>query len=187
MKKTGLIIFVLFFGFLHAQDIDIYKKTDNSNYKIPDISPEMTYEEFKMLGTNLRMQDMIIAAILPGHVHFKINEKKTGYYILGTRILGYAAWAYLSANNKSLTQIIFFDKYQILDKTSTGDKIVAFTSVFLMVGSYLYDWIHGKYILEDKQNRIRYKYAKKKAKLSLGNINLNNNIYPALSFSYTFQ
>jgi len=187
MKKIGILIFIGWINFTFSQDLDIYKKTDNSNYKIPDISKEMTYEEFKILGTNLRMQDMMIATILPGHVHFKIGEKKTGYYILGTRVLGYGAWAYLALNNKSLFNIVLYDNYTFWDKTSTGDKIVAYTSVVLMVGSYFYDWIHGKYILDDKQSKIRYKYAKKKAKLSFGSINFNNKYYPALSFSYTFQ
>ena len=187
MKIIESIILLFYVNLSIAQDLDIYKKTDNSKYKIPDISTEMTYEEFKILGTNLRMQDMMIATILPGHVHFKIGEKKTGYYILGTRVLGYGAWAYLALNNKSLFNIVLYDNYTFWDKTSTGDKIVAYTSVVLMVGSYFYDWIHGKYILDDKQSKIRYKYAKKKAKLSFGSINFNNKYYPALSFSYTFQ
>jgi len=169
-----------------AQDLDVYKKNNNSNFDIPNVPAEMTYKEFKILSTNLRMQDMGIAMILPGHIHFKIGEKKKGYYILGTRMLGFAGWGYLAANHHSLTSIIFYDKYNIADNTSTGDKIIGYTSAVLLVGSYLYDWIHGKYKLDEKQNKIRYKYAKKRAKITASSINLNGKYYPALGLTYTF-
>jgi hypothetical protein len=144
----------------------------------------MTYEEFKILSTDLRMQDMVIAAILPGHVHFKIDEKSTGYYILGARSLGYLGWVYLGAKEQSLTGVLFKDNIGLDNNISTSDKVVAYGSVALIIGSYLYDWIHGKYTLDDKQNRIRYKYAPKKMQLGLNFLQSQQKSYPAIAIIY---
>ncbi len=187
MKKNVFIILLLFSFGMSAQDLDIYNLKKNSNFNLPDIPKDMTYDEFEILSTNLRIQDMAIAIVLPGHVHFKINEKKQGYYILGARGLGYAGWAYLSTTESSLLGTIASDATGISNgKPDTGDQIVAYTSLTLIVGSYLYDWIHGKYMLDRKQNKIRYKYAMKKARLGVSSINLDGKIYPSLSFNYKF-
>ncbi len=182
-----LFLLLLSIGFhAFAQDLDVYKVKKNSNFELPDIPKDMTFQEFELLSTNLRMQDMVIAAVLPGHVHFKIKEKKAGYYLLGTRSLGYAGWAYLSIKEESLLNMLFLPGYNYLYNISTGDKIVAYTSVVLIVGSYLYDWIHGKYILDKKQNKIRYKYAKKRTQIGLSSIRINHKDYPALALTYSF-
>ena len=187
LKKTAyLILFLLINIQCYAQDLDIYKHHKNSNFEMPVISKRMTYQEFKILSTDLRMQDMVIAAIFPGHVHFKIGEKKAGYYILGTRSLGYLGWAYLSLTDKSLTKILFLDQTNLSSNISTGQNIVAYGSLALIIGSYLYDWIHGQYILADKQDRIRYKYAPKKIQVGLNIIKSKPYNYPGLSIAYKF-
>jgi len=188
-KVTHYFSFLLIFlslGWSYGQDLDIYKHQKNSNFEIPDIPKEMTYKEFKILSTDLRMQDMVIAAILPGHVHFKIGEKKTGYYILGARSLGYLGLIYLSAVDKSWSKIILLDNIGLDQSISTGDIIVTYGSLMLILGSYLYDWIHGKYVLDDKQNRIRYKYAQKKLQLSFNLIRSARFQYPAVGLIYNF-
>ena len=187
MKHIVSYILIIFgFGLVSGQDLDIYKHQKNSNFDIPNIPKEMSYEEFKILSTELRMQDMIIAMALPGHVHFKIGEKKTGYYILGIRSLGYLGWGYLSINNKSLSKIIVLDSTGLDDSLSVSDLVVAYSSIALIIGSYLYDWIHGKYLLDDKQNRIRYKYAHKKLQLGLNIIKTPVSQYPALGLTFNF-
>jgi len=187
--KNLLLVFLLSVGaYLNAQDLDIYKHQKNSNFEIPDIPQGMTYNEFKILSTNLRMQDMAMAVVLPGHAHFKIGEKTTGYYIMGARMTGYLGWAYLALIDESLTGIVFKDNLNIESDVSTGDEIIAYGSVVLMLGSYVYDWIHAKYKLDDKQTKIRYKYAKKRLRISMSGLhyNYNNRNYPALSLTYHF-
>jgi len=179
-----LFLFLDFHAF--AQDLDVYKVKKNSNFELPDIAKEMTFQEFELLSTNLRMQDMITAVILPGHVHFKIKEKKIGYYILGARSLGYASWAYLSTNNESLLNILFLPDYNHLYNVSDTETIVAYTATVLIIGSYLYDWIHGRYLLDKKQNSIRYKYAKKRTQIGFSSIRVNHKDYPALALIYNF-
>jgi hypothetical protein len=192
MHKTELTLILLLLIFLNgiqkiqAQDVDVYQHQKNSNFILPEIPANMTYKEFEILSTDLRMQDMMIAMIFPGHIHFKIKEKKTAYYILGSRLLGYAGWTYLSLTDNSLTGIVIEDNIGIDNDITTGDYIVAYGSLMLIVGSYLYDWIHGKYILDEKQNAIRYKYAKKKVKFGLGNIKIKRINYPALALTYNF-
>ncbi len=186
MTKYLIILLVLMSLQITAQDLDIYKVKKNSNFELPNIPKGMTYEEFKILSTDLRMQDMAIAIVLPGHAHFKIGETKRGYYILGVRSLGYAAWGYLALNNQSLTTVLIEDQLDYNDSISTTDVIVAYSSVILMVGSYLYDWIHAKYILDNKQSSIRYKYAKKKVLLGVSSMQFNQKYYPSLSLTYNF-
>ncbi len=187
MLKLALSLILMLATFnLIAQDVDIYKHQKNSNFKLPDIPKDMTYEEFKILSTDLRMQDMVIAAILPGHVHFKIGEKKTGYYILGTRSLGYLGWAYLSLVDESMTKIIFLDSAGLGYTVPTGDMIIAYGSLALIIGSYLYDWIHGRYLLDEKQNSIRYKYARKKVQIGFNMIKMTGKNYPGLAIAYKF-
>jgi hypothetical protein len=55
-----------------------------------------------------------------------------------------------------------------------------------MVGSYLYDWIHAKYMLDNKQNRIRYKYAKRKVQVGVSSMQFNQKYYPSLALTYNF-
>ncbi len=182
----GLVLVILTACKVSGQDLDVYKHQKNSNFDIPEIPGEMTYEEFKILSTDLRVQDMFIAGVFPGHVHFKIGEKKKGCYILGTRTLGYIGWGYLSLTNKSLTKIILLDTAGLDKEISTGDLVVAYGSLTLIVGSFLYDWIHGKYLLDDKQNRIRYKYARKKIQLGLNIIKTPRSEYPGINIAFNF-
>ncbi len=184
MQRFWVYIFLLNIFFVKGQDLDIYKKDVNSNFKFPAIPTEMTYGEFKILSTNLRMQDIGIAMIFPGHVHFKIGEQKTGYYIAGARVAGYAGLIYMSAKGQSIYKTIFESSASI--EVSTGDQIISYGSLLLIGGSFLYDWIHGKYILEEKQNQIRYKYSKKRIKTGFSFIRSNQKLYPGIDFKYTF-
>ncbi len=186
MRKLIIIGLWFFTWGLSAQDLDIYKHQKNSNFNLPAIPAEMTYQEFKVLSTDLRMQDMIIAMVLPGHVHFKIGEYRTGYYLLGVRSLGYTGWVYLSAKGSSLTQTLLLDYTGLSNNVSTGDMVVAYVSLGLVIGSYLYDWIHGKYVLDEKQNQIRYKYAKQKIRVGIKSIKGQFKTYPGVLIAYRF-
>jgi len=185
MKQIFLYIFILSTLFVKAQDIDIYKKNINTNFDLPQIPLQMSYQEFKTLSTNLRMQDIGIAMILPGHVHFKTGEKKMGYYILGATLTGYLGMIYMSSKNQSVYKTVFYDNTIGNVDISTTDKIISYGSIILVGGSFLFDWIHGKYKLEEKQTKIRYKYAKKKLKAGFSFIEMNKKIYPSLNFKYT--
>jgi len=69
----------------------------------------------------------------------------------------------------------------------TPSDLVEGASIFLIVTTYLYDWIHGKVTLERKQELIRYKYS---IKLKLEHLNYNNgtaqNYVPNIGLVYYF-
>ena len=160
MLRSGLIIFALLFASnIFGQDVDIYNKHKNDNFNFPRIPAGMTFDEFELLSTRLRMQDMIGAMVVPGFVHFKIKEKKYGWWLVGIRAAGYGGLAYLSYRNKSLMNLLINPLAKYTDRHYKSDIIVAYTSLFLIGGSLFYDWFHGRWKLHHKQNKIRYKYA----------------------------
>jgi len=128
------------------------------------------------------MMDMAYAVIVPGYIHFKAKEKKTGYILLGLRTSSYISLGavYFSSkargdktidvfnSNAPEQQIIINENWSI----ETSDLIVG-TAIAVMISTYLYDWIHGKYMLEKKQELIRYKYSVK-LKLEENKLSFNN-------------
>jgi len=144
---------------LRAQDMDIYQRSPNDRYHMPAVPRQMTFEEFDLLGTDVRMQDIFASTVVPGYIHFRIYEKKTAWWLVGLRSAGYAGLAYLALNDKSLWLLLFDPTRSRWDPHYTADISVAYLSAGLIAGTFLYDWIHGRYLLQKKQNRIRYKYA----------------------------
>ncbi len=186
MRKTLLFLFAI--GLIYqtnAQDIDLYKKDKNDNYKIPTIDQKMTYEEFELLSQNTRMKDMLYAGVVPGYVHFKANEKKTGYWLLGIRSASYIALAttYLSGKHKLLS----IDTNDLSDEELDDKKRYEnsfYTALSIATATYLYDVIHGDTVLHRKQEKIRYKYA-----IKAGNHPTSfqgNKSYPSLAISIQF-
>ncbi|NPA42562.1 MAG: hypothetical protein GXO27_00840 [Chlorobi bacterium] len=142
-----------------AQDADIYQRRPGDRFEFPAKPSGMTFEEFELLETDLRMQDMMAAAIVPGYVHFRIHEKKKGWYLVGIRTLGYAGAVYLAANDKSLWRVLFDPTAKYTDKDHARNAAVAYLSAALIGGSFIYDWVHGRVLLQRKQTRIRFKYS----------------------------
>ena len=191
MKTSYTIIISLIFLVLSqnifSQDYDVYKRTVDDNIKIPEIYKNMLLEEYQLLSRDIRMMDMSYAMIVPGYVHFKAKENKTGYYILGTRLAGYAGittYYFRRANeDKQLWDYITGKD----DNINLNDKYLFVTSLTLIIGSYLYDWIHGKYMLEKKQENIKYKYGIKfKMEESLSSYHPNYKLTPSISISLNF-
>ncbi len=159
MKIKLLILFLAFAVFSFAQDVDVYHKNVNDNFHFPQRPMKMDFEEFELLSTQIRMQDIFAAWVVPGYIHFVIKEQKKGWYLLGLRSLGYSGILYLALRNKSIVNVLFNPLNQYTNETYTGDLIVSYVSTFLIVGTFLYDWIHGRYLLHHKQNKIRFKYS----------------------------
>ena len=164
MKKIILLSAIIFSTLLaFAQDIDFYLKGKNDNFSLPKIPEEMTFNEFYLLSQTFRMQDMIFATVVPGYIHFKAQENKTGYALVGARAIALSALTYeyfkLKQQTSSLTLtqfLVYGGQNQILTKT---DRIVISMALTTALTSYIFDIIHGKYILEKKQEKIRYKYS----------------------------
>lgn len=180
------ILALIFASNLIAQDIDVYKRDLNDHFNIPHIPDSMAVDEFKLLSTNLRLMDAMEAMIVPGLIHFKVKDKTTGWILVGTRLAGYGGLLYVNFNKNGLWSDVF--NYQTLNsKESKTDYYIALASVGLIAGSYLYDWIHGRSLLDKKQQEIRFKYAVKlRNNVSIIPSNYKSKLYPELSLQFQF-
>lgn len=178
-------MFLAFSISIYAQDIDVFKRDLNDHFDIPKIPSEMNYEEFQLLSTNLKLMDAMEAMIVPGLIHFKVKDNKTGWSLLSARLLGYSGLIYVNYNKVGLWSDVL-NSQQLYSEESKSNYYIALGSVALIAGSYLYDWIHGKSLLESKQQGIRYKYS---IKINPQNKEISSrkaSFYPELSISATF-
>ncbi|MGM0567229.1 MAG: hypothetical protein ACQESX_10765 [Bacteroidota bacterium] len=149
---------------LEAQDFDMYKKEINDRFEMPQISESMTFEEFQLLSRDLRMKDMLYAMVVPGYTHFYAHKPKIGYGMLGARLIGYGGLTYVlikGDNNVNLKNILGFDlgKDDFSDGKDGLYSAISAGSIAVIIGSYLFDWIHGQHALQKQQEEIRYKYS----------------------------
>jgi hypothetical protein len=187
MNKWIITLFISLFIMtgIEAQDIDIYHKGKNDNYNIPTLPKGMTYEEFNMLSYHTRMKDMLYTVIVPGYMHFRIGENKKGYWLLGVRLASYAAMTGVYYSAKA--HLYGIDEEELSteeeEKAKNRHENVFYSALTIAAASYLYDVIHGDYILHEKQERIRFKYAVT-ALRSTGY--KTDKWYPALSLTLSF-
>ena len=182
MKHFLLMGFFLMLStFSQAQDMDIYKRYVGDKEKMPDLYENMTFDDYQMLTRDIRMMDMMYSTIVPGYIHYKAGDKKTGNRLLIARSAAYSGllFNYIRLNS--------YDKsYQdmLTDPSLKGDRVLFYTSISVVAITYMYDWIHGKRVLENKQEQIRYKYGiklKMEKKLSF-----QPKAVPALSLTLNF-
>jgi hypothetical protein len=184
MKNKLFVVFsLLLSNIVHAQDFDIYPRLKDDNIEMSKVYENTLFDEYQLLSRNVRMMDMTYSAIVPGYIHFKANDFGAGYSIIGARLLGYSGLAlnYYNMNKQGLK----IGDIPNLSSDYNTDKIIFYSSITLIVSSYLFDWIHGKYRLEKKQENIRYKYSIKLKMSSLTTYNYNN-ITPCLSLTCKF-
>jgi hypothetical protein len=145
----------------------------------------MTVKEFELLSQNMRMKDMLYATIVPGYVHFKAKENKQGYWLLGIRSASYLMMGglYLSGKN----ELLHIDTENLSDE-ELSDVIryrnSFYTALGIATATYLYDVIHGDWVLHKKQEKIRYKYAIKVGKHPVSYN--DNSLYPNLALTIQF-
>lgn len=196
MRLFLLIIALFQLGSLNAQDFDMYLKKQDDKVKIPEIPESMSAEEFQLLSRDIRMMDMMYAAVVPGYIHFKAKEKRTGFVLLGLRTVGFLGLgaSYVSAKrngdtflgkvlgtNQETTEVQLSDEWSV----KVSDVVVA-SSIAVIFSTYLYDFLHGKSQLEKKQELIRYKYGIK-LKLENKKVSLFESSYvPSISFNLQF-
>ena len=192
-----ILLIVISASSLFAQDIDIYPHTQGDKLKMPYVHESMKLKEFQILSREARMMDMAYAIIIPGYMHFKAQENLKGYVLLGLRSTAYIGlgavyisskvrgdtfWGSVTGSNTPEEQINLAGQWAF-----TTSDLVEGVSLFLIVSTYIYDWIHGKAILERKQELIRYKYS---LKLKLEHLNYNNgtsqNYAPSVNLVYYF-
>ncbi len=199
MKRFIKIIFlsVIFLSVIkisNAQDIDLFNKHKNDNFDMPEINSKMSFQEYQLLSRDLRMKHMLYAMVVPGYTHFYAQENKLGYSMLATRVVGYGSLGYVWLKNKDritfkdllLTQ---FNRNIFPEEDRNKYSAITGISLTLIFGSYLFDWIHGQYRLEKKQEEIRFKFSPRIISCNFPGSSLKNNsgkAFPALGISLDF-
>jgi len=186
MRLFISLIFILFSMLLQAQDFDVYKRQTDDKVNLPHLNNSMELNEFQLLSRNARMMDMAYAMIVPGYMHFKAKEPKMGYYLLGARLAAYGGLAYSYYNLADQGESIFGGLKNEANYQIKQYKYIGIASVTVIFASYFYDWIHGKVILEKKQEIIRYKYGFKIQMDGLANKGPKQEVYPSFWVSYSF-
>ncbi len=169
MRLLFVITAIFAFGELSlAQDMDFYIKKNNDRFKYEKIDPKMSFNEYSLLTRDLRLKEMAYATMVPGYVHFWEKDNRTGYVLVGIRAFAYGELAYflydLNKNSQNQTWRDVIKKEGLIGSVSydkdkrTQNSVLVYSALALIVGEYLFDWIHGQYRLQKKQEMIRYKY-----------------------------
>jgi hypothetical protein len=158
---------------LYAQDFDIYSRLKDDMMNFDKMPSSMQLNEYRVLQRNIRLQDAMNAILVPGYVHFKADEKKTGYWLLALRVAGYMVLSAVYVSSKAKGEPLLNinplnnsneDEINIAGQWKVDESdVISTLSATIIVFTYFYDWIHGKAKLESKQELIRYKYNLKMA------------------------
>ncbi len=186
MKKIALLFAAIIFSlnFLPAQDIDFYHKTVNDQFYIPAITSQMSADEFQLLSRSLRMKDFMYATVVPGYVHFQAKDHTTGYILLAARLGAYSALTYESIKyGYDFYKIYLFQTLNINTSASKTDFYIINFATSVIIGSLIFDWIHGQARLHKKQELIRYKYA---LKMQLYKDPAQQKVFPAFNLQVKF-
>ncbi len=183
MKYIFTLIFVLIFVFAKTQDVSVFTYKTNDNFILPPLNTGVSIDEFQLLSRNFRMIDMFYSVLVPGYVHFKAKDRKAGYMLLTSELVGVASISYAYYRSKiDIIQVFNGETKQVkLDKVGRNSLIAG---VSLIATSYIFDIVHGSYRLHKKQEQIRFKYGTKMNMSAVGQPIASN--IPILGFSYQF-
>ena len=152
----------------------------------------MTFEEYRDMNRRLTVGLALAAIPIPGMIHFYANERKTGWRILGTAAGGVISIAIgalsmedgdfpdsdyelVILNERHYEKIptgIFgsdttFTLHEIMRKREGAGGLLILIGAVVLVSDIAYDFIHGIKIIEEKRDRVRYKYGQQISGLRL--------------------
>ncbi len=160
-----------------------YLLNETQLHPIPE---EMTFEEYQDMNRQITTGLLLTAIPIPGMLHSYANELKTAKrirYVFGGGVLsiflglisqeedGYRVSEYNTfqdLNSNKIYEMIPTGQfngettyeYRALEKEYSGGTGFLILGFGAIVGSYIYDYIHGIKIIEHKRARVRYKYGK---------------------------
>jgi len=173
-------------GYAQVQGGDLLNEAPLT--KIP---AEMTFEEYQDMNRRLTVGLVLAAIPVPGMIHFYANEKKTGWRILGTAAVGLGSvlvgatiaeegdfpdsdFGLLKLNEDEDNERRFEKIPTHVSRTDTTYKLqeifrersgvgvaLVVLGAAILIGDIAYDLIHGIRIIEEKRDRVRFKYGKK--------------------------
>ena len=207
MNKTSTIILIIIFNFSFSYDI----LDETPIHPIPE---EMTFEEYKDMNRRLTMGLVLSSFSVPGIIHDYAGESKTAKKIrwsvvggLLSMIIGASAseegdWVdspydiyiinegeddeirYEMIPQGSIGDDIIYDYVQL--EKDYGDGGLIILGMGVIVASYMYDYIHGIKIIEEKRDKVRFKYGKMSNFTLMPTYDLNDQT-AGIKLSYNFK
>ena len=157
----------------------------------------MTFEEYRDMNRRLTVALALAAIPIPGMVHFYADERKTGWLILGSAAVGAVGIAVgaLSMSDGDFPETDFallvlnagkdnerryekipreiigsdttFSLNEIGRKREGASGLLIVLGAAVILGDIAYDFIHGVKIIEEKRDRVRYKYGQQLGSIGL--------------------
>ena len=191
-----------------------YRNDFLSENPINPIPKEMTFEEYQDMNKRLNVGLLLAAIPIPGTIHHYAGEqkiaKKIRWVAAGSilAIIGGAismkedGWKespyQISIVNEGNDNEIRYEmvpvgqtgteieyKYVELGKKYSGASFLIPLGICVLIGDYLYDYIHGIRTIESKRDKVRFKYGKKLDFSFTPTYDLKNKT-AGISFTYDF-
>jgi len=167
-----------------------YRNDILSENPINPIPKEMTFEEYQDMNRRLNVGLLLAAIPIPGMIHHYAGEqkiaKKIRWVAAGSilAIIGGAMSMKEDGWKESPYEIKFVNegndneiryemipisqteteiKYKLVElgKKYSGASFLIPLGICVLIGDYLYDYIHGIRTIESKRDKVRFKYGKK--------------------------
>ena len=191
-----------------------YRNDILSENPINPIPKEMTFEEYQDMNKRLNVGLLLAAIPIPGMIHHYAGEqkiaKKIRWVAAGSilAIIGGAmsmkedGWKespyQISIVNEGNDNEIRYEmipigqkgteieyKYVELGKKYSGASFLIPLGIGVLIGDYLYDYVHGIRTIESKRDKVRFKYGKKLDFSFSPTYDLKNKT-AGISFTYDF-
>ena len=191
-----------------------YRNDILSENPINPIPKEMTFEEYQDMNRRLNVGLLLAAIPIPGMIHHYAGEQKIAKKIRwvaagsilaiiggamsmkedGWRESPYAIYIENPGTDdeKRYQKIPIGEtggeidyKYVELGKKYSGASFLIPLGIGVLIGDYLYDYIHGIRTIESKRDKVRFKYGKKLDFSFTPTYDLKNKT-AGISFTYDF-
>ena len=210
-----IIILLLNISFSQNDNLmNRYRNDILSETPINPIPKEMTFDEYQDMNRRLNVGLLLAAIPIPGTIHHYAGEqkiaKKIRWVAAGSilAIIGGAmsmkedGWKespyQISIVNEGNDNEIRYEmvpvgqtgteieyKYVELGKKYSGASFLIPLGICVLIGDYLYDYIHGIRTIESKRDKVRFKYGKKLDFSFTPTYDLKNKT-AGISFTYNF-
>ena len=152
---------------------------------------EMTFQEYRDMNRRLTLGLILRAIPIPGMIHFYAGEPRTGWRILGTAVGGALAIVAGAAslddgefpksdfglhyenegeeNERRYAKIPYeisgsdtsFRLSELRRERKGAGGLLIILGAAVLIGDIVYDFVHGVKVIEEKRDRVRYKYGGK--------------------------
>lgn len=189
-KMFPVIAFLMIFSIPLELDAQIFGGDLLNEAPLVAIPEDMTFEEYRDMNRRLTVGLALAAIPIPGMIHFYADEPKTGWLLFGSAVgggLSILAGAMaadegdfpdsdydlliLNAgkdNEKRYEKIPYeilgndttFRLNEIYRESEGAGGLLVLLGAAVIICDIAYDFIHGVKIIEEKRDRVRFKYGR---------------------------